>query len=56
MFSSIIPKLILCNADVTLVLPTYLNNHIAPNVINDCVFVYSLVLITSTLDYNFHTT
>ena len=50
------PKLILHNADITPVSPTYLNNHITPKMINDCVFVYSLVLITSTLDYNFCTT
>ena len=53
---NLIPKLILQNADVTLVLPAYLNNCIAPKMINDCIFVHSLVSITSTLDYNFYTT
>ena len=49
-------KLILHNADIAFVLPTYLNNHITPKMINDCIFVYSLVSITSTLDYDFCTT
>ena len=56
MFSNIIPKHILCDVDVTLVLPTHLNNHITPKMINDCVSVYSVVSITSTPDYNFHAT
>ena len=56
MFLSIIPKHILHNADIALVLPTYPNNHIAPKMINDCIFVYSLVSITSILDYNICTT
>ena len=56
MLLNLIPKLTLHNADVTLVLPTYLNNHIAAGMINDYIFVYSLVSIISTLDYNFCTT
>ena len=56
MLSNIAPKLILHNADVALVSPTHLNNPIAPKIINDYILVYSLVSITSTLDYNFHTT
>ena len=56
MLLNLIPKLILHNADDALVLPTYLNNHIAPKMVNDCIFVYILVLITNTLDYNFCTT
>ena len=56
MLLNITPELILCNADVALVLPTHLNNHITPKIINDCLFVYSLVSITSSLDYNFCTT
>ena len=35
----IIPKVILYNTDVALALPTYLNNHITPKMINDCIFV-----------------
>ena len=47
----IIPKLISYNTDVTAVSPTYLDNHIAPKMINDCIFVNSLVLNISTLDH-----
>ena len=47
----ITPKLISYSTDIALVLPTYLNNHIAPKMINDCIFVYSLVSNTSTLDH-----
>ena len=47
----IIPKLILYNTDVALVLPTYLNNNNTSKMINDCIFVYSLVSNTSTLDH-----
>ena len=49
-------KHILRDVDVALLLPTHLNNHITPKMINDCLFVYSVVSITSTPDYNFHTT
>ena len=56
MLLNITPKHILCDVDIAIVLPTHLSNHIAPKMINDCIFVYSLVLITSTLHYNFHTT
>ena len=51
-----IPRLISYNTDIALVLPTYLNNHIAPKIINDCFFVYSLVLNTSTPDHKLFTT
>ena len=47
----IIPKLLSYNTDVALVLLTYLNNHITLKMINDCIFVYSLVSNTSTLDH-----
>ena len=56
MLLNITPKLILHDVDIALVSPTHLNNHITPKVLNDCIFVYSLVSITSTLDYNFHIT
>ena len=56
MLLNITPKVILHDIDVALFSPTHLNNHIAPKMINDYIFVYSLVLFTSTLDYNFHTT
>ena len=53
MFLYIMPKLILYNTGITLVLLTYLNNHIAPKMINGFIFVYSLVSNTSTLDHKF---
>ena len=46
-----IPKLMWHNTDVALVLLTYPNNHITPKMINDCIFVYSLVSITSDTSY-----
>ena len=56
MLSNIMLKHTLHDVDITLVLPTHLNKHIALKMINDCIFVYSVVSITSTPDYNFHTT
>ena len=47
----IIPKLISYKPDAAFVLLTYLNNHIALKMINDCIFVYSLVSNASTLDH-----
>ena len=56
MLSNITLKLILHDVDIALDLPTHLDSYIAPKMINDYVFVYSLVSIASTLDCNFHTT
>ena len=56
MLPNIMLKHILHEVDVALVSPTYLNNHIAPKMINDCLLVYSVVSITSTPNYNLSTT
>ena len=50
----IIPELILCSADVALVLPHMLTIISHLKMINDHTFLYSLALIAGTLNYNFH--